>query len=153
LPIFNGLIKKKYFRASIFILTSMSYQGLQNSYGHVRNLINMAKSDKTVNVAELTYIIWVSQKLGLSQGELDQLINEEEVPYSPPFNNEDRLKQFHELINLMFVDGIIADEEVQYLSEIASKMGLNPEGTRKLLQALQGDGQMLDWGTINEFFD
>jgi len=131
----------------------MSYKGLQDSYSHVRNLINMAKSDKTVNVAELTYIIWVSQKLGLSQGELDQLISEDEVPYSPPFNNEDRLKQFHELINLMFVDGIIADEELQYLSEIASKMGLNPNGTKKLLQALQDDGQMFDWGAINGFFD
>ena len=131
----------------------MSYKGLQDSYSHVRNLINMAKSDKTVNVAELTYIIWVSQKLGLSQGELDQLISEDEVPYAPPFNNDDRLKQFHELINLMFVDGVIADEEVQYLSEIAKQMGLNPEGTRKLLQALQDDGQMFDWGAMNGFFD
>lgn len=127
--------------------------GLQDSYSHVRNLINMAKSDKTVNVAELTYIIWVSQKLGLSQGELDQLISEEGIPYSPPFNNEDRLKQFHELTNLIFVDGVIADEEVQYLSEIAKQMGLNSDGTRKLLQALQEGGQMFDSGTMNSFFD
>ena len=131
----------------------MAYKGLQDSYSHVRNLINMAKSDKTINVAELTYIIWVSQKLGLSQGELDQLINEDEVPYSPPFNNEDRLKQFHELTNLIFVDGVIADEEVQYLSEIAKQMGLNTDGTRKLLQALQEGGQMFDSGTMNSFFD
>jgi len=113
----------------------------------------MAKSDKTVNVAELTYIIWVSQKLGLSQGELDQLIKDDEVPYSPPFNNEDRLKQFYELTNLIFVDGVIADEEVQYLSEIAKQMGLNTDGTRKLLQALQEGGQMFDSGTMNSFFD
>lgn len=131
----------------------MSYKGLQDNYSHIRNLINMAKSDKTVTVAELSYIIWVSQKLGLSQVELDQLINEEEAPYSPPFNNEDRLKQFHDLITLIFVDGVIADEEVQYLLEIANKMGLNPEGTKKLLQALQDDGQMFDWGAINGFFD
>lgn len=131
----------------------MSYMGLQDSYSHIRNLINMAKSDKTVDVAEVTYIIWVSQKLGLSQAELNQLISEEGIPYSPPFNNEDRLKQFNELVNLVFVDGVIADEEVQYLLVIANKMGLNPEGIKKLLQALQDDGQMFDWGAINGFFD
>ena len=131
----------------------MSNMVMQDSYNHIRNLINMAKSDKTVDVAEVTYIIWVSQKLGLSQAELDQLISEEGIPYSPPFNNEDRLKQFNELINLVFVDGVIADEEVQYLLVIANQMGLSPEGIKKLLQALQDDGQMFDWGAINGFFD
>jgi len=131
----------------------MSYRGIQGKYGHVRNLINLAKSDGNLNVAELTYIVWVSQKLGMSQGELEQLVNEEQDSYSVPFNKEDRLKQFHELINIIFVDGIVAYEEVQYLSEIANKMGLNPEGTQKLMQALQGGGQMIDWGAINGFFD
>lgn len=131
----------------------MTYKGLQENYGHVRNLISMAKSDEIVNVAELTYIVWVSQKLGLSQGELEQLINEEQTTYSAPFDQQVRINQFNELINLMFVDGKIADEEVQYLSEIASQMGLNPEGTRKLLQALQEGGQMFDSGTINGFFE
>ena len=131
----------------------MSYRGIQGKYGHVRNLINLAKSDGNLNVAELTYIVWVSQKLGMSQGELEQLVNEEQDSYSVPFNKEDRLKQFHELINIIFVDGIVAYEEVQYLSEIANKVGLNPEGTQKLMQALQGGGQMIDWGAINGFFD
>jgi uncharacterized tellurite resistance protein B-like protein len=131
----------------------MAYKGLQENYGHVRNLIKMAKSDNTVNVAELTYIIWVSQKLGLSQGELEQLINEEHTQYSAPFEMEERLKQFNELINLIYVDGKIADEEVQYLAEIANQMGLNSDGTKKLLQALQEGGQMFDSGTINGFFD
>jgi uncharacterized tellurite resistance protein B-like protein len=131
----------------------MAYKGLQENYGHVRNLIKMAKSDKTVNVAELTYIVWVSQKLGLSQGELEQLINEEPIQYSAPFEMEERIKQFNELINLIYVDGNIADEEVQYLAEIANQMDLNSEGTRKLLQALQEGGQMFDSGTINGFFD
>ena len=131
----------------------MSYRGIRGKYGHVRNLINLAKSDGNLNVAELTYIVWVSQKLGMSQGELEQLVNEEQDSYSVPFNKEDRLKQFHELINIIFVDGIVAYEEVQYLSEIGNKMGLNPEGTQKLMQALQGGGQMIDWGAINGFFD
>jgi len=131
----------------------MAYKGLQENYGHVRNLISMAKSDKTVNVAELTYIIWVSQKLGLSQGELEQLINEDNTNYTPPFSQDERIKQFGELINLMFVDGKIDTEEVQYLAEIAKKMELNPEGTGKLLQALQSGGQMFDAGSINGFFE
>ena len=131
----------------------MAYKGLQENYGHVRNLISMAESDKTVNVAELTYIIWVSQKLGLSQGELEQLINEENTQFTAPFEQKERIKQFNELINLIFVDGKIAVEEIEYLSEIANQLGLNPEGTRKLMQALQEGGQMFDAGTINGFFD
>ena len=134
----------------------MTYKGLQENYGHIRNLISMAKSDETVNVAELTYIVWVSKKLGLSQGELEQLVNETEgeSSYSAPLSREERLKQFHEIINLMFVDGTIDDKEVNHLSILAGKMGLNPEGTRLLIHALIGDtNQMVDWDAISEFFD
>jgi len=134
----------------------MAYKGLQENYGHIRHLIGMAKSDNTVNVAELTYIVWVSQKLGLSQGELEQLINESEgqTSYTAPFSREDRLKQFHEIINLMFVDGHIDNKEVNHLSVLAVKMGLSSDGTRLLLQSLQGDNnQMIDWDGLEEFFD
>jgi len=132
----------------------MGFKGLQENYNHVRNLINMAKSDNTVNIAELTYIVWVSKKLGMSQGELEQLTNENSSEYSAPFSREDRLKELHELINIMFVDGKIDDKEVSYLSEMTEKMGLNSEGTRLLIASLQNpENNMIDWDTINELFN
>lgn len=120
----------------------MTYIGLQKNYNRVRSLMQMAKSDGQVNIAELTFIIWVSQKLGLSKAELDQLADEE-GNYSYPFSENDRKDILFDLIKVMYVDGVVAESELLHCEELANQMSLNKEKTKKLISHIKENSNSL----------
>ncbi len=120
----------------------MSYIGLQENYNRIRSLIQMAKSDGFVNLAELTYIIFVAQKLGISQSELNELAKEEDN-FSAPFSEQDRQEFLYELIKVMYVDGIVDDIELVHCKELATKLQLDEEAIANLFKQIQSNSNKL----------
>lgn len=120
----------------------MAYISLQENYNRVRNLIQMAKRDGQVNVAELTFIVWVSQKLGISKSELDEL-SQEEGNYSYPITEEQRKDILFDLIKVMYVDGIVAESELELCEDLANQMNLDKEKTAKLISHIKDNSNSL----------
>lgn len=120
----------------------MAYIGLQENYNRVRSLIQMAKRDGQVNVAELTFIVWVSQKLGLSKSELDEL-TQEEGNYSYPFSEEERKDILFDLIKVMYVDGVVVESELELCEDLANQMKLDKVKTSKLIAHIKENSNSL----------
>lgn len=120
----------------------MSYIGLQEKYNRIRILIQMARKDGFFNLAELTYIVWVSQKLGLSKADLDE-ISSEKGSYSAPFSENERLDLLFELVKIMYVDGEVVESELDHFNELADKMSLNTSKTESLITLIKASPNKL----------
>jgi uncharacterized tellurite resistance protein B-like protein len=120
----------------------MSFIGLQENYNRIRTIIQMAKSDGQVNLAELTYIIWLSQKLGISKSELNELVNEE-ANFSAPFSEDERTTLLYDIVTLMYVDGEVAQEELKHIESIAQQMNFNDSAIQGLLSSIKEQGNQL----------
>lgn len=120
----------------------MSYIGLQENYNRIRALIQIAKSDGQVNLAELTYIIWLSQKLGISKSELNELVNEV-GNFSAPFSKDERTTLLYDIVKLMYVDGKVAPEELKHIESIAQQMNFDNTSIQSLLASIKEQGKKL----------
>lgn len=105
----------------------MAYVSLQDKYDHLSCLLYLAKSDGQFTLAELTYIVWVAKQLKVSSSELERLSNE---PLPKVFfqSEADKLKQFHQLLNLLKVDGLADLAELKELKKIGVLMGFSEAG-------------------------
>lgn len=120
----------------------MSFIGLQENYNRIRSLIQMAKSDGFVNIAELTYIIFVAQKLGLTKGELDELAKEE-GNFSAPFSLADKKSMLFDIIKVMYVDGVIAESELTQCEDLALHMNIDKKAIGALLTHISSNANKL----------
>lgn len=130
----------------------MTYIGLQENYNRIRTLIQMAKSDGKVNLAELTYIVWLSQKLGISTSELNELANEE-GNFSAPFTKKERTTLLYDIVKLMYVDGEVAPEELKHIESIAQHMNFDKSSIQNLLSGIKEHGkQLMDKADFDAIF-
>lgn len=130
----------------------MTYIGLQENYNRIRTIIQMAKSDGQVNLAELTYIIWLSQKLGISKSELNELVNEE-ANFSAPFSEDERTTLLYDIVTLMYVDGEVAQEELVHIDSIAQQMNFENTAIQDLLSGIKEQGnQLMDKAAFDAIF-
>ena len=95
-----------------------------------------------MNLAELTYIIFVAQKLGVSQSELNELAKEEDN-FSAPFSEQDRQDFLYELIKVMYIDGVVVDIELAHCKELAAKLKLDETASANLFSQIQSNSNKL----------
>lgn len=101
----------------------MSYLSSTEKNVILTDLIDLAKADGMVNFSEMTYLLWVSQKLGVGQQELQSLMNRQRSDFDM-ISPDQRLEQFHRLLNMMYVDTQMETSEVEKCRELGYKMGL-----------------------------
>ena len=112
------------------------------------DLIDLAKSDGAVNFSEMTYLVWVAQKLGVSQSELESLMTRQRSDFDH-ISPSQRLEQFHRLLSMMFVDTDVAPEEMEKCRELAYKMGLDRSKVDYLLDEIAKSPEVrLDLETV-----
>tara|TARA_R110000850_G_scaffold42131_1_gene108437 strand:- start:4 stop:405 length:402 start_codon:yes stop_codon:yes gene_type:complete len=117
------------------------------------DLIDLAKSDGVVNFSEMTYLLWVSQKLGVTQQELTKLMDRSNSAFDRVSPNQ-RLEQFHRLLNMMFVDTEIDTAELEKCRELAYKMGLDrPKVDSLLSEIAKNPSVMVDLETLKGKFE
>ena len=103
----------------------MSYTSDTEKKTMLTDLVELAKSDGVVSIPELTYLIWVANKLGVSKSGLMAFVNEKRPSYRKVSLNQ-RTEQFHRMLNMVFIDGDVADEELGSCKAIAYQIGLEP---------------------------
>lgn len=117
------------------------------------DLIDLAKSDGVVNFSEMTYLLWVSQKLGVNQEELTKLMDRKNSTFDRVSSSQ-RLEQFHRLLNMMFIDTEIETTELEKCRELAYKMGLDRTKVDNLLAEIaKNPGVRMDLETLKDKFE
>jgi hypothetical protein len=95
---------------------------------HIKNLLALAMSDKSLDKNELELIFNIGAKAGLSRSELERILNNpESVSFYPPATGRERVDQLFDLTMLMIVDGEIDVREMLLCKAIAVKMGFKHE--------------------------
>ncbi len=114
----------------------MSYLSESEKTILLTDLMDLAKSDGIVQFSEMTYLVWVAQKLGVHQADLKKLMDKK-VSAFDRISPDQRLTQFHRLLSMMFVDTDIAPAELEKCRELAYKMGLDPSKVDTLLSEIE----------------
>lgn len=89
------------------------------------DLVELAKSDGAVTIPELTYLIWVANKLGVDKAGLMEFIHDKRPSYRKVSLNQ-RLEQFHRMLNMIYIDGSAEAEEIESCKGLAYQIGLEP---------------------------
>ncbi len=113
----------------------MSYLSSTEKNVILTDLIDLAKADGMVNFSEMTYLVWVSQKLGVGQQELESLMSRQRSDFDM-ISPDQRLEQFHRLLNMMYVDTQMDTSELEKCRELGYKMGLERSKVDHLLGAV-----------------
>ena len=131
----------------------MDYLDLREKQNAIADLIDLAKSDGQFNMAEATYLIWVSQRMGINQNDLQKLI-EGERPILRNISEDQRLHQLHRLLNMVFVDGVVEDDELDKCRELSAKLGLDQAKTDHLIDEIKRNPKtMIEFDDLKAKFE
>lgn len=124
----------------------------QEKLSLLQDLITLSKADSNVSFMETQFINSVALSLGVSEDELQQLINNP-VDYNPQNREIDRIIQFYRLLLLMGVDTNHHEKEVELCKNLGLKMGLNPAAINEVVKRiLTSDKGMLSPNDIITIF-
>lgn len=93
---------------------------------HIRNLILMAKSDDHMDERELAVILKIGQEKGFSKDEIEYFIQDDSnFDLIQPTEIIECFEQLYDLGLVMMADGIIEDDEIDFCTDFAEKLGLS----------------------------
>lgn len=92
--------------------------------GHFRNLVMIAKADGIVDASEKNLLEDLGMELGLSKAQIEEIkANPEAFEITPPASRTERFEQIVNLIQMVNVDGEVADAEMKLLEKVAVGIG------------------------------
>ena len=109
---------------------------MNDKINQLSELIGLILSDGKVKEEEYNFLIKIAREMGISQVKVDCLFGKEST-FSPPKNEFDRIVQFYRLVLLMNVDKDTNLNELDYIKDLAIRMGLNPLATNKILEIME----------------
>lgn len=131
----------------------MSYLSSTEKNVILTDLVDLAKADGMVNFSEMTYLVWVSQKLGVGQQELEGLMSRQRSDFDM-ISPDQRLEQFHRLLNMMYVDTQMDTSEQEKCRELGYKMGLERSKVDHLLERVgENPGLIADLDEVKKHFE
>jgi len=97
---------------------------MESDESHVRNLILMAKSDNSIDKSELEVIFKIGKERGFSQEEVKDFIKDNKrTGLVRPDTVLEKYEQLFDLVQVMLADGIIEDDEMEFIVNFANKLG------------------------------
>ncbi|MFC1692001.1 hypothetical protein ACFL1R_00675 [Candidatus Latescibacterota bacterium] len=94
----------------------------------IKILSSLAAVDNDFNINEKALLMEVAEEWGISGNELDDIVNNSEMPkIEVPQNEKDRIEELAALIGMMMIDRKIYEEEFQLCSLVAMKFGFKPD--------------------------
>lgn len=103
---------------------------------HFRNLIALSAADGVVLESERVALSKIAFELGLPLDRLNVMINKaSEYIYIVPQNQQERMKQLNEMIELAMVDDDFAKAERDLIITVGKKLGFSVEELETILAA------------------
>ncbi len=92
--------------------------------GHLQNLAVLAKADGHIDDREMSFIIAVGKKNGMSADKVKTLVSGAKgMSTDLPTNDSERFDQIFDLVDMMLADGIVDDTEMDFCIMMAEKLG------------------------------
>ena len=107
----------------------------REKYQILSDMIRLALADQKLEQSEYSFINTVAGRLGVSQEEVDSLI--QNPIEGGVFKTEiERITQFHRLVLLMNVDQETHKTEIDTLRNYGMKMGIRPEAIEQVFNEI-----------------
>jgi uncharacterized tellurite resistance protein B-like protein len=104
---------------------------------HYLNLIEVFKINGKVSKEELALLQKEGRKFGLTDPEIDKLINQpSDHPYHAPYSLEDKFEQLYNVVEMVLADENVSDNEIRLLRKFAVEVGFDDRAIEILKDVL-----------------
>jgi len=95
---------------------------------HMMNLVALCYADGEISKSEAAFVLEIGERrFGLSADDIQKMLkNPSKIKFSPPKNDTDRFNQLWDLIVLMFADGKVTRDEMDFSMSMATRLGFKP---------------------------
>jgi hypothetical protein len=115
----------------------ITHHGKRINKEHYVHLVQVAKIDGTVKGSELELLHKEGKKFGLTDPEIDHLINSEEPhSYSPPYSLADKFEQLYNIAVMILADDVVTESEKRMIKRYAIAAGFDDQTIEKLIVLL-----------------
>ena len=102
----------------------------------LNQLISLAGTDKKIREEEYEFLLKLSKMMGVDRETFDRLFREN-VDFTPPKPETERILQFQRLILLSNIDMKVTPLELDFLKRAGIKMGLHPDAVSAVLEEMK----------------
>jgi uncharacterized tellurite resistance protein B-like protein len=118
---------------SDFILDS----GKRISKEHYLHLVQVSKADGKINPGELELLHKEGRKFGLTDPEVDKLIEfEAQHNYNPPYSLADKFEHLYNIAEMILADEVVTEGEKKLIKRFAIEAGFSDKTIPKLIDLL-----------------
>jgi hypothetical protein len=104
---------------------------------HFLHLVQVAKTDGVIAKPELELLHKEGMKFGLTDPEIEQLINSEDFSnYHPPYSLRDKFEELYNIAQMVLADEVVTDSEERMLRRYAIAVGLRDNIIEGLIDIL-----------------
>lgn len=121
-------------KATLAFIESVNSE-LQVKLSILSELVKLANSDKEFRDEEFQFLFVIADQLGVSKEQFRSVFDEN-IDFTPPTLETDRIIQFQRLVLMMNVDQHISEKELDYLRNAGLRMGLHPRATETVLNKM-----------------
>lgn len=115
----------------------ITHSGKRINKEHFVHLVQVSKADGKINQVELELLHKEGRKFGLTDPEIDKLIqHESRHNYNPPYSLQDKFDQLYNIAEMMLADEIISEGEKKLLNRYAIEAGFNDKTIPRLVELL-----------------
>lgn len=95
---------------------------------HIQNLAALAKADGHLDEREMNFIVAVGKKNGMRTDEVRTIVaNCNTSRMVVPDNDSERFDQIFDMVDMMLADGIVDDNEMDFCTIMAEKLGFRKD--------------------------
>lgn len=122
------------------ILELITGKKKKRAKGHLRNLIEVATSDGSLDGSEVAYLLSLAGRFNISEEELKKIKDHpSSVDYQPPTTDRERFEHLYQLTSMMMIDKVVHQKELEICKSFAIKLDLKPEFVDDMIQVINED--------------
>ena len=107
---------------------------------HYLHLIQISRADGIISPDELDLLHKEGKKFGLTDPEIDQLIQSEALHhYLPPYSLDEKFEHLYNVAQMILADSVVSDSEKKMIRRFAIEAGFEDKAIDKLLKILLED--------------
>jgi len=110
---------------------------LDQKQTHILTLLMLAEADNRDHINEIRFINNVAGRIGLSEMDVQEIDKHpERLTFSLPESEEDRMTMLYDLLFLMKIDGVVAEEEKELVRELGVRLGFRISMVEEIIQTM-----------------
>ena len=104
---------------------------------HFKNMIALAMIDGDFDENESDFLAQRGMDWGLSRKDVESVLKKpQKVQFVVPDDPDKCIAQLYDLIIMMLADGVIQQDEMDFVQTLAAKMGFRPSDVPRMLEGI-----------------